>query len=219
MGATCNLSASCASPGSSALTQPQKELQTTERLLPRPCSPGPPHDTYDSPYAMTMTYDIDTRQHGNNNAMQYVILRLWPARTSRHDISTGVFGRAYLEIRAAYFTHSERAASCERRSRSRSPNNNNNAVSNLAAGERERERGNGKPPAANFAAGCQMPAVLTPKVPRAGGFPKAPAPTPPCVFRSPALFSAIAHSISSVVGPLPVFTWFPCADSCSEPIT
>jgi hypothetical protein len=23
----------------------------------------------------------------------------------QHDISTGVFGRAYLEIRAAYFTH------------------------------------------------------------------------------------------------------------------
>jgi hypothetical protein len=64
--------------------------------------------------------------------------------------------------------------------------------------------------------------------PRAGGFPKAPAPTPPCVFRSPEppsarahstregrfvwcfcrplmLFSAIgAHGISSITGPLPV---------------
>jgi hypothetical protein len=35
-----------------------------------------------------------------------------------------------------------------------------------------------------------MPDVLTPKAPRAGGFPKVPAPPPPCVLRSPALFSA-----------------------------
>jgi hypothetical protein len=27
------------------------------------------------------------------------------AGTGNHDISTGVFGRAYLEVRAAYFTH------------------------------------------------------------------------------------------------------------------
>jgi hypothetical protein len=80
-----------------------------------------------------------------------------------------------------------------------------------------------------------MSDVLTPKFPRAGGFPKAPAPTWLCVFRSPALFSArsqhtqrpdgvrwfsrplalfsaMAHSISSIAGPLPVFTWFPCVD-------
>jgi hypothetical protein len=62
---------------------------------------------------------------------------------------------------------------------------------------------------------------------------------PPCVFRSPtlfsacsqhtgspyfvwcvcrplALFSAIAHSISSIIGPLSVFTCFPCAHSTRE---
>ena len=66
------------------------------------------------------------------------------------------------------------AASCERRSRSP-----NNAVSNLPAG--------GYPPPPNRR---WMSDVLTPKVPRAGGFPKVPAPTSPCVFRSPALFSA-----------------------------
>jgi hypothetical protein len=79
---------------------------------------------------------------------------------------------------------------------------------------------------------------------RAGGFPKAPATAPPvcilfagrrrfsapahstqeapacvwCVCRPLALFSAIAHSISSIIGPLSVSTWFPCAGSCSEPI-
>jgi hypothetical protein len=146
MGATCNLSASCASPGSSALTQPQKELQTTERLLPRPCSPGPPHDTYDSPYAMTMTYDIDTRQHGNNNAMQYVILRLWPARTSRAQ-------RAASGEAARPTTTTTRSAIWQQ------------------------GKGKGETPRRQFRR--WMPDVLTPKVPRAGGFPKAPAPTPP----------------------------------------
>jgi hypothetical protein len=66
------------------------------------------------------------------------------------------------------------AASCMRRSRMP-----NNAVSNSPAG--------GDPPPPNSR---WMSDVLTPKVPRAGGFPKVPAPTPPCVFRSPALFSA-----------------------------
>jgi hypothetical protein len=53
------------------------------------------------------------------------------------------------------------AASCERRSRSP-----NNAVSNFPAG--------GDPPPPNRR---WMSDVLTPKAPRAGGFPKVPAPT------------------------------------------
>jgi hypothetical protein len=34
-----------------------------------------------------------------------------------------------------------------------------------------------------------------------------------------ALFSAMAHSTSSIIGLLPVFTLFPCAGSCGEPVT
>jgi hypothetical protein len=48
--------------------------------------------------------------------------------------------------------------------------------------------------------------VLTPKVPRAGGFPKGPAPNPrPCVFCSLTLFSACSQHTGS-----PAFVWWVC---------
>ena len=54
-----------------------------------------------------------------------------------------------------------------------------------------------------------MSDVLTPKVPRAGGFPKVPAPTPPCVFRSPALFSARSRHTQRA-GQRPDRVWWFC---------
>ena len=57
-------------------------------------------------------------------------------------------------------------------------------------GQQFASRGNLPPPIRHW-----MPDVPTPKakVPRAGGFPKAPTPTPPCVFCSPTLFSACSQ--------------------------
>jgi hypothetical protein len=68
------------------------------------------------------------------------------------------------------------AASCERRSRS--PNN-------AQRGQQFASRGNPPPPNRRW-----MSDVLTPKAPRAGGFPKAPAPTPPRVYSVRRCFSA-----------------------------
>ena len=61
------------------------------------------------------------------------------------------------------------------------------AAKPLAQQRGQQLAGRGDPPPPNRR---WMSDVLTPKVPRAGGFREVPAPTPPCVFRSPALFSA-----------------------------
>jgi hypothetical protein len=84
-----------------------------------------------------------------------------------------------------------------------------------------------------------VPSLPQPPAPRAGGSPKAPAPAKPRVERSSpalfsadsqhtrrsdgvwwfcwpwALFSALAHSTSSIIGPLPVFTCY-LFPVCSE---
>jgi hypothetical protein len=105
------------------------------------------------------------------------------------------------------------------------------------------QQGNNPPPPSHRFRAMQSLSTL----PRAGGFPKAPAPPPPCVFCSPTPFSACSQHTGSpvlmwcvrrpistfqraiaqltacpplrIIGLLPVFTWFPCAGSCGEPVT
>jgi hypothetical protein len=43
-----------------------------------------------------------------STCISHLLLTCWTLLAegmAQHDISTGVFGRAYLEVRAAYFTH------------------------------------------------------------------------------------------------------------------